>query len=379
VYQYSLAITTIIYNHKINVSSSYTHQHATVKQTIASSTTMPIMPLHVLAQKLNNRAAALLTGSNYDEGIFLLAEALNLTEQAYHFEIGNEWSSSSSCCSRSSTSSSCCSRSSSALSSSSSSCSGSCQYCSLESCLTMDYCLNNNVNGFKSESSRSIAALEEIEGTWFVYNRPILVHEDCIEGMHFMGATLSIIILFNLALAHHLKAIASISTMNINMNLSMNTSEINKLLLQALQLYELAYQLRVDIIRYSDQHEQQQQQHPSSNNNNNSINNSQDISDTASLRLTMIIFNNLGDIHRITGNKRKHILCLQHLLSIIMYIVDSNIYSNTYSSTAGEYYDTPNSTKEMMDGFHQNVSAIMFGNDGYDNYNTSTNVYAQAA
>jgi len=238
----------------------------------------------------------------------------------------------------------------------------------------MDYCLNNKVNGSESESSRSVAALDEKEGTWFVYNRPILVHEDCIEGMHFMGATLSIIILFNLALAHHLKAIASISTMNIN------TSEINKLLLQALQLYELAYQLRVDIIQYSDQHEQQQQHHPSSNNNNNSINNSQDISDTASLRLTMIIFNNLGDIHRITGNKRKHILCLQHLLSIIMYIVDSNIYSNTYSSTVGGYYDTtPNSTKEMMDGFHQNVSAIMFGNDGYDNYNTSTNVYAQAA
>jgi hypothetical protein len=366
-------------NHKMNASSSYTHHHATVKPTIASSITMPMPPLHVLAQKLNNRAAAFLItptssssiGNNYDEGIFLLAEALELTEQAYNDEIENERSSSSPCCTRSS-------------SSCSSSCSCSCQYCSLELCLTMD-CLNN-VNESKSESesesSRSIAAAEEEMDNWFVYRRPIFVHKDCIEGMHFMGAKLSIIILFNLALAHHLKAIASISTMNMNMNMNMNILTINKLLRQALQLYELAYQLRVDIVQHSHQHEQQQQQQPSSNNNNNSINKSQDNVDVASLRLTMIIFNNLGDIHRIIGNKRKHIMCLQHFLTIIMYIVDSNIYSNIFSSVAGEYYDTPNSktlTKEMIDGFYQNVSAIMFGNDGYDNYNTSTNVYAQAA
>jgi hypothetical protein len=305
---------------------------------------VPGADIHVQAQNFNNRAASFLitptssssAGNNYDEGIFLLLEALKLTEQDYHDEIKNERSSPSS--------SSCCTRSP---------CSCSCQYCSLESCLTMDGCNNDGSSTPVAAAAAAAAAVAADEGinSWFVYRKPIFVNKDCIEGMHFMGATLSIIILFNLALAHHLKAIAGTSTTN-------TTSY--KLLLQALQLYKLAYQLHVDIIHHS-----QQQQQPSS----------QDNKGATSLRLTMIIFNNLGDIHRITGDKEKHIMCLQHLLTLIMFILDSSKYKDTYSSSAGEYYATPNST-EMMDGFHQNVSAIMFG---YENHNTSSNVYALAA
>ena len=74
------------------------------------------------------------------------------------------------------------------------------------------------------------------------------------------------------------------------------------LLKKALQLYELAYQLHIDST--SDEHY--------FNSDNERI---------GTLMFTMIISNNLGEIHRVVRNERKHKLCLQHLLSTIMYMV----------------------------------------------------------
>ena len=70
----------------------------------------------------------------------------------------------------------------------------------------------------------------------------------------------------------------------------------------------------------------------------------------------MIISNNLGEIHHATGNKGKHTLCLQHLLSAIMYVVDSNLVVLDSNE---------------MDGFYSNVAPIM----GLSN----KNICAQAA
>ena len=88
-----------------------------------------------------------------------------------------------------------------------------------------------------------------------------------------------------------------------------------KVLDQSLKLYELTYQLHIDSEESG-----------------------------GSLRFTMIIANNLGQIHKLAGNDEKHHMCLQHLLSAIMYMVDS--YGHRWDSSD-------------MDGFYRNVLPIM--------------------
>jgi len=174
----------------------------------------------------------------------------------------------------------------------------------------------------------------------FIYHRPLLIHNHCIEEGHFMGITLSLIILFNLALAHHLKAISIGTCENKCDEISSHSNEYKtQVLQQALQLYELSYQLHVDYLR-----------HPKAPDGTIPGDHSRNI---GSLRFTMIISNNLGEIHRVAGNSKKHKMCLHHLLSAIMYMVDCNLI--VLDSTE-------------MDGFYHNVSPIML-----------TGVCAQAA
>ena len=139
-----------------------------------------------------------------------------------------------------------------------------------------------------------------------------------------MGIALSLIILFNLALAHHLKAIATITS---NTNSSFDNITV---LQQALQLYGLAYQLHMDYV-----------QQPLSSSGALSDEYNRNIS---ALRFTMIVSNNLGEIHRVAGNSVKHKMCLQHLLSAIMYMVDCKLMGMDSAE---------------MDGFYHNVSPIM--------------------
>jgi hypothetical protein len=157
-----------------------------------------------------------------------------------------------------------------------------------------------------------------------------------MDEMHSIGDVLTLIVIFNLALAHHLKAI-SFSTSNKN---SASNSDMKSVLDQALQLYGFAYQLQDDIKYDND------------NNQNNETNTSCD--DIVShLRFAMIVSNNIGEIHRIAGDTKKHQMCLQHLLSAIMYMVDSNLITSNSSSY------TPTLTEMMMDGFYYNVSPII--------------------
>ena len=83
-----------------------------------------------------------------------------------------------------------------------------------------------------------------------------------------------------------------------------------------MHLYELAYQLHLD--------DTQSQQAPS-------------------LRFSMIVSNNLGQIHDISNDTSKHTLCMQHLLSTIMYLVDCQIPSDW----------------DELDGFFGNVSKLI--------------------
>ena len=373
-------------------------------------------PPQLLAQKLNNKASYHITTGRYKEGIQLLTKALKLIEQdiretkgrdgGRHFNRRATVVKKETPC--------------------------KCNACSLESCLIMEHhtfmsCIkeyqshqeqevstrSRRSNGRYTscdrnddemdcdddqstpatppshlshvESSSSSASSTTTDDcydanafTGFVYQRPLLVNKICIEERHDMGVTLSLIILFNLALAHHLKSTTSTTPCSPK-NL--------RVLQQALHLYELAYQLHVDCIQQQYQQQQEQEQDDSLENDDDdddsmkafdssdddSLSNTNDtnpgmdnIVDTnshttdtttttasshdynrslgSSLRFTMIVSNNLGEIHRVVGNTQKHTLCLQHLLSAIMYmVVDSRVVV----------------LDSEMEGFYQNVSPLM--------------------
>jgi tetratricopeptide (TPR) repeat protein len=326
-------------------------------------------PPQLLSQKLNNRAGFLITMGNYVEGIALLTKALKLVK--------NNMGDSSSRAHQS-----------------------NCRSCSLQSCLIMEHdslmmdqsqhyqeqegqqqqeqqqehqahyikntsiIINSNSDemGCDNQPQRAAASQKHLShhhnphdtlddnDNGFVYRRPILVNKQCIEEMHDMGITLSLIIVFNLALAHHLKAIeTSSSSSSSSSSTTMNCNSL-KALQQALQLYELAYQLHCDYIQQSESETER------SYNSNNNNNNDQYDRSIGSLRFTMIVSNNLGEIHRAAGDTEKHTMCLQHLLSTIMYMVDSNL----------GVLDS-----KTMDGFFSNVSPVVGLSD--------KDMYAQAA
>jgi len=186
----------------------------------------------------------------------------------------------------------------------------------------------------------------------FVYRQPFLVHKNCIENMHFMGKTLSVIIIFNLALAHHLKAIDGITSSR-----DINNDDTNKGLLQkGLKLYELTYQILKTHNDGNDDYD--------------------DASTIGPIRLMMIISNNVGEIHRVVGDSEKHKMSLQHLLSAIMLLVDYNISR----SDSILNYDTDVLTllhSNEMAGFYHNVSSIMMSTS--HGRNDHIKYYAQAA
>jgi tetratricopeptide (TPR) repeat protein len=338
-------------------------------------------PPQLLSQKLNNRSAYLITTGNYEEAIKLLTKALKLTETK---EGGGEDDANKPRC--------------------------NCEACTLESCLIMEHDafmsllmtdqqeqqqeaeqqeeghqeagqqegLQEGQQKQQEHSSSSSSSSDEIttsspplkesskesyddnnDDEGFVYRRPLLVNKHCIEEMHNMGITLSLIILFNLALAHHLKAITSFTASKSSSATATTTTTHAKsklqVLQQALQLYELAYQLRVDYIQQSQQEELNQPSNSNSNSNSNTDNDNDNDDSTnnndeynrsmvGSLRFTMIVSNNLGEIHRAAGNTEKHTMCLQHLLSAMMYMVDSDLL----------VLDS-----KGMDGFYSNVAPIM--------------------
>ncbi|KAG7344638.1 hypothetical protein IV203_019030 [Nitzschia inconspicua] len=231
----------------------------------------------------------------------------------------------------------------------------------------------------------------------YVYRHALRVHPHTIHYCHNMGVTLSLVIIFNLALAHHLMGIRRNNIKNTgssSWNNSVPNMDVNydsKALKKALQLYELAYQLHVDEQQMAattncathhqqreDREEAQEQEGFESKR-------------MGMLRFTMIVSNNLGEIHRVAKNTTKHVMCLQHLLSTIMYMVDGHFLmdnnnnnnnnnndnqdnrirsgitsrSNSSSGTTRTSISTfpitttPTVSTEELDGFLRNASPLM--------------------
>mmetsp|Transcript_25367 Transcript_25367/g.29043 ORF Transcript_25367/g.29043 Transcript_25367/m.29043 type:complete len:168 (+) Transcript_25367:3-506(+) len=157
-----------------------------------------------------------------------------------------------------------------------------------------------------------------------------------------MGSTLSLVIIFNLALTHHLMGIDNDNN-NESLVLSNPTefTKKNKSLQHAVKLYEIAYQLYVTYTEPQALYE-----HNSTMNDNDEDHNDNERAVAVSLRLTMIVSNNLGQIHRVAGNSKKYTKSLQHLLSSIMYMRQQFIPNMVFNSTE-------------FDGLIRNVSPII--------------------
>ena len=126
------------------------------------------------------------------------------------------------------------------------------------------------------------------EQAGYIYDKPIQVPPHVTHEGHFMGFTLQIIITFNLALAYHKKA----------MNENDGKTQRN-LFRKTLQLYELSYEWKMREA-------------------------------VPSLRFVIAVANNIGEVHRVAGNYSKYIMCLQHVLSTIVFMVDCAQDENEY-------------------------------------------------
>ena len=187
--------------------------------------------------------------------------------------------------------------------------------CSLEECLAhsrkvswFDSKFRDSLSKEHSTKSLSKApatsAIDDFGG--YIYRQPIRVPPRAMKEDYSMGLTLPLILTFNLALAYHLKA------------LKQEVVE-RKTLKKVLQLYELAYRWQMNA------HEEER---------------------VDSIQFTLIISNNLGEIHRVANNKAKHERCLQHLLSTLMFVIDCQ--------------QTSDCAPIELDGFLRNTSRLFF-------------------
>jgi hypothetical protein len=138
----------------------------------------------------------------------------------------------------------------------------------------------------------------------YIYRQPILVTPQSIHQGHSMGMTLQLILTFNLALVHHLIV-------------SQSKTICGSSLRRVLKLYELAYLCQVE------EHENDQ---------------------LVSIRFSMILANNLGEIYRVVGDRSKYVQCLQQLLSTMMFLM-----ACTEDNNGGV----------EMDGFRRNTSQLI--------------------
>jgi tetratricopeptide (TPR) repeat protein len=224
----------------------------------------------ILTQQLNNQGARCIQVGNYDQAIVTLVKALKLWEQVAVVH--------NTCI---------------------------CGSCSLDECILhttrQDPPFLADGASFKSFNDATQLCEDMVDSEErFIYRGPIYASPKFMQQGHSLGVTLSLIIILNLAMAHHLSA--------------MQNQNCRRRLQKALQLYELAHHLQME-----------------------------ENEDICSPRVTMIITNNVGEIYRALENQCKHNMCLQHLLNTMMYMIDCKI---------------PVSTVEL-EGFVRNTSQLI--------------------
>lgn len=198
-----------------------------------------------------------------------------------------------------------------------------CGSCNLDACMRCSHDYSKVVSdGIATKFSTPPSGT----GEGFVYRQPIRIPPEAVHGGHIMGMALPLILTFNLALAYHLNALS----------IRNSTGHVDRLHLQKiLQLYELAYRWQTE-----------QEHHMAMGKTQSNLSYS-------SLKFTMIIANNLGQIHYAVNNMTKYHLCLHHLLSTMMFLVDCQQLN---AFTRPEQHNRKQSME--LDGFLRNTSCL---------------------
>ena len=311
---------------------------------------------HLYAQRLNNEGASCIESGEHEKAVSILVRALRLSRSSLP--------DGASC--------------------------GHCpSYCSLDECIVYSEeraampehdkarrccepsCKRRKTNSAKQAVYSNLAANPLIDSAdendsinGYTHKTPILVTPTIIHGGLDMGPILSLIITFNLALSNHLKVLQLVSSKH---GKDIATRER---LGKVLRLYELAYQWEHECYntrteRSNDEchDENQTPQHAQEGNGTASTDSTpaehQDRESTtacvanncSSLRFDMIVCNNLGQIHRMTNNYSKQEKCFQHLLSILMFVVDwqrgqGNSSEDLNDTTVSDNYPPPQDSSE---------------------------------
>jgi hypothetical protein len=172
----------------------------------------------------------------------------------------------------------------------------------------------------------------------FTYSQPILVGS---EG-HTMGATLFLVIIFNLALAHHLKALDGHHT----------KKERDIIIQKTLSMYELTHRWQLKLLSKDMK----------GNSTSSNPRASASCSSVASIRFNMIIQNNLSQIYLLINDNSKYKRCLQHLLSTVMVVIDYKTRSTNNNDASRVTSKDPRVIE--LEGFLTNTTALILG-DGH--------------
>lgn len=183
------------------------------------------------------------------------------------------------------------------------------------------------------------------------------MNDRCIEERHQMGLTLPLIIMLNLALAYHSKV--------VDRDEDHDPESITVALQKAIKLYELAYQLHLDILTHHHREEEEERLGSTKVEDESDQARSQAFS---TLRLTIIVSNNLATIHKFVGNRAKHRTCVQHLLSVVMYyttiILPQHRQQSNNDGSGSDHQVSATATENVLsttefDGILRNVSSIV--------------------
>lgn len=197
----------------------------------------------------------------------------------------------------------------------------------------------------------------------YIYQRPIL-----IPNTHEMGSTRFFVILFNIALAHHLKVLRIASTKNkgeIEQRVIDTDSNVRESIRKALLIYELMFEYWSRLERVSKSTDDEDAKPTTSSN--------------SSFRFVMIMYNNMSQMYRLANDRVRQTQCLQQLLSIIMISVESKKRSSGFASSRGATESTVHTTgssdssninangedesnaafRESLDGFLKNTATLM--------------------
>jgi len=188
-----------------------------------------------------------------------------------------------------------------------------------------------------SSSTISQESEDRVFEDGYTYCQPILVGS---EG-HTMGATLFLVIIFNLALAYHLKALDGHHT----------KKERDTIIQKTLSMYELSHWWQLKLLSKDKK-----------GNSTSSTRAAASYSSVASIRFNMIIQNNLSQIYLLINDNSKYKRCLQQLLSTVMVVLD-------YKTTSTNNTDASRITSEdprviEIEGFLTNTTALILG-DGH--------------